>query len=258
SISSPDETFEGDKKSESRGPTDKEDKDSGKTIDEGGSVTIDRIDDPLKAVKIAMDNRVAMKEKLPEPIAEYPCAIEEAARLQFHRKLVEHNQELLAGPPPTMVYKLPPFKATLEPIEEKSEHRSVELNKNDQVQIVPDSEEEWLKDTSLAPSTKDIQESEAIPSLDEELATQLWEEVREKLKGKSEDEKPPFSAIAPSSDWDDKDDLELPPNSDWEGEVDMASEDSVLRTLPEYMGEYEAKSEVNPIPTVNFQAKEPE
>lgn len=97
-------------------PNPNPDKDSGKTIDEGGSVTIDRIDDPLKAVKIAMDNRVAMKEKLTETIAEYPCAIEEATRLQFHKKLVEHNQELLEGPPPTLVYKLPPFKATLEPI----------------------------------------------------------------------------------------------------------------------------------------------
>lgn len=134
----------------------------------------------------------------------------------------------------------------------------MELNKNDQIQIVPNSEEELLKDTSRDSSIEVIQESESIPSLDEDLATQLWEEVREKLKGKSDDGKPPLSAIAPSSDWNDIDDLELTPNSDWEREFDMASEDSILKTLLKYMGEYEARSEVIPIPTVNFPAQEPE
>lgn len=67
-----------------------------------------------------------------------------------------------------------------------------------------------------------------------------------------------MSAIAPSSDWNDIDDLELTPNSDWEREFDMASEDSILKTLLKYMGEYEARSEVIPIPTVNFPAQEPE
>lgn len=51
----------------------------------------------------------------------------------------------------------------------------MELNKNDQIQIVPNSEEELLKDTSRDSSIEVIQESESIPSLDEDLATQLWE-----------------------------------------------------------------------------------
>ena len=50
---------------------------SASSSDKGGSVTIDRIDDPLQAVKTAMENRVAMKEKLPKELAEYPCAVEE-------------------------------------------------------------------------------------------------------------------------------------------------------------------------------------
>ena len=54
-------------------------------------MTIDPIDDPLRAVKIAIENRVAMKESLPKNLAAYPCAIEELANLQFHQKLIEHN-----------------------------------------------------------------------------------------------------------------------------------------------------------------------
>ena len=77
------------------------------SLDKGGSVTIDKLDDPLQAVKIAMDNRVAMKENLPKELAEYPCAVEESAQLQFHQKLIEHNQALLEELPPRLVHKLP-------------------------------------------------------------------------------------------------------------------------------------------------------
>ena len=86
--------------------------------DKGGSVTIDKIDDPLLAMKIAMDNRVAMKEKLPKELAEYPCAVEESAQLQFHQKRIEHNQALLEGLPTKLVHKRPPFQINLEPISE--------------------------------------------------------------------------------------------------------------------------------------------
>ena len=61
------------------------------------------MDDPLMTVKIAMENREAMKESLQEKLATYPCAIEEAANLQFHRKSIEHNQAILEGPPPVMI-----------------------------------------------------------------------------------------------------------------------------------------------------------
>ena len=82
-------------------------------------------DDPLRAVKIAMENRVAMKECLPKRLATYPCAIEEFANLQFHQKLIEHNQTLLEGPPPAMIPQLPPFKTELEPVLESKEGKNI-------------------------------------------------------------------------------------------------------------------------------------
>ena len=44
-------------------------------------MTINPFDDPLRAVKIAMENRVAMKESLPKKLATYPWAIEESTNL---------------------------------------------------------------------------------------------------------------------------------------------------------------------------------
>ena len=67
------------------------------------------------AVKIAMENRVAMKERLREKLATYPCAVEEAANIQFYKKLIEHNQDILEGPFLAKIHHMHPFKSKLEP-----------------------------------------------------------------------------------------------------------------------------------------------
>ena len=69
-------------------------------------------------------------------------------------------------------------------------------NKVDPPQIVLDLEEDLSGQPSGDLGTKSFVKPKTIPSLDKELATQLWEEVREKLKIKDEDEKPPLSIIA--------------------------------------------------------------
>ena len=95
------------------------------------------IDDPLRAAKIAMENRVTMKESLPEKLTTYPCAIEESGNLQFHQKLIEHNQTILEGPPPTMIPQIPPFRSKLEPVLEKPKgEKSQSSNEVDPPQIV--------------------------------------------------------------------------------------------------------------------------
>ena len=100
--------------------------------------------------------------------------------------------------------------------------------------------------------------SESIPSLDEELATQLWEEVREKLKGKTADGKPPLTSIAQT----DKTDGHLSASSsvrgDWESETVVSSQDTQLNSLPNYLGEYEARSEIVPVPTARSTINEPQ
>ena len=234
------------------------DNDGTSSSDKGGSVAIDKVDDPLQAVKTAMENRVALKKELPKALAEYPCAVEESAQLQFHQKLIEHNQTLLEGPPPRLVHRLPPFHSNLEPIIEVPvtvEQPEPELRESPFG--VPDSEEggsvNVRQNTRIGPN-----ESESIPSLDEELATQLWEEVREKLKGKTADGKPPLTSIAQT----DKTDGHLSASSsvrgDWESETVVSSQDTQLNSLPNYLGEYEARSEIVPVPTARSTINEPQ
>ena len=94
--------------------------------------------------------------------------------------------------------------------------------------------------------TEDQNVSESIPSLDEELATQLWEEVREKLKSKTEEDKPPIASIAQSENFNEHLDASPDASGDWESETVVSSHDTHLDALPNYLGEYEARSEVVP------------
>ena len=88
---SPEELFKNDKRSKSQNASTKKLESSGRSPKKGGSMKIDPIDNPLRAIKIAMEKRVAIKESFLEKLATYPCAIEETTNLQFHQKLIEHN-----------------------------------------------------------------------------------------------------------------------------------------------------------------------
>ncbi|MGJ2631344.1 hypothetical protein ACR8J5_22150, partial [Salmonella enterica subsp. enterica serovar Paratyphi A] len=233
-------------------------KDDTSSSDKGGSVTIDKVDDSLQAMKIAMDNRVALKNELPKALAEYPCAVEESAQLQFHQKLIEHNQTLLEGPPPRLVHRLPPFHINLEPIiEDPRTMEQPELEPRESPLVVPDSEEGG-SGNACQTTRNGPNESESIPSLDEELATQLWEEVREKLKGKTEGGKPPLTSIAQPENSERQLGASPSVSGDWESETVVSSQDTQLNSLPNYLGEYEARSEIVPVPTARSTMNEPQ
>ena len=179
-----------------------------------------------------------MKEKLPKDLAEYPCDVEESAQLQFYQKLVEHNQALLEGPPPKLVHRLPPFRNDLEPISENQvdlEQPEPELSKPPF--MVPDSEDK-SSGSARQMTIEEPNVSESIPSFDEELATQLWEEVREKLKGKIEEDKPPMTSVAQTDNADRHWDVGPSVSGDWESEIVVSSQDTHLNALPNYLGEY--------------------
>ena len=122
--------------------------------------------------------------------------------------------------------------------------------------MVPDSEDR-SSGSSKQIMINEPNVSESIPSLDEELATQLWEEVREKLKGKTEEDKPPIASIAQTEDANIHLDAIPSVSGDWESETVVSSHDTHLDALPNYLGEYEAKSEVIPIPTARSTTNKP-
>ncbi|MCO5560559.1 hypothetical protein L7F22_014174 [Adiantum nelumboides] len=186
----------------------------------------------------------------PGPGPCFKCGVEESTELQFHQKLIEHNQAFLEGIPPRLVHKLPPFHNGLEPIIEENQiaTEQPELELREPPLMVPKFEDKSFGSAKRM-TTSEPNVSQSIPSLDEELATQLWEEVREKLKGKTEDVKPPLTSIAHTKDANIHLDAIPSVSEDWENETMVSSPDTHLDTLPNYLGEYEARSEVFPIPT---------
>ena len=164
----------------------------------------------------------------------------------------------MEGPPPKLVHRLPPFRNDLEPILENPvtiEQPEHELRETPLK--VPDSEEgssgNVRQITSDAPYG-----SQSIPSLDEELATQLWEEVREKLKGKTKDGKPPLTSIAQTENLDRHLGARPSVSGDWESETVVSSHDTQLNSLPDYIGEYEARSDIIPVPTARATINKPQ
>lgn len=209
--------FEGEKEHEALTPKSTNNEGSTSSSDKGGLVTIDRVDDPL----LAMEGRIALKDKLPQKLAQYPCAMEEFANHQFHKKLIEHNQELLEGPRPKVIATLPPFKNSLEPINENQAMENVEDQQGLLPQIIPDFEKGSLPRISLELNQEESHEHNCIPPLDKEFATHLWEEVREKLKDKYEQDKPPLSSIAPSRECTNDNGKNWDSQSIWECETDQ-------------------------------------
>ena len=159
--------------------------------------------------------------------------MEEAANLQFHRKLIEHNQAFLEGPQPTRMHQMPPFKSKLESHESEN---SQSPNNDDLSQVALASKDELFGQPRGYLGTKGFVEHESIPSLDEDLATQLWEEVREKLKSKEVEEKPPLSIVAHLQDRYELQDNDLLSNQGGEKSEGLANEGWLLKMFPDYVG----------------------
>ena len=122
--------------------------------------------------------------------------------------------------------------------------------------MVPNSKEDLSGLPSNESRARSFIQPETIPSLDEELATQLWEKVREKLKAKDEDEKPPLSIITHAEDgYELQDDILSRQNQDKSNGT--ASEDPMLKMLPKYVGEYKSGCEIVPLPIPNVPIQDP-
>lgn len=139
----------------------------------------------------------------------------------------------MEGPTPRRRIKYPPYVKTLETIREE-DMRSEPLEDR----VVPDTEDK-LEDPKLEIPPLEYEEP-TIDALDPELATELWDEVRKKLLNREELTPPPMSYVAPSHE-NSLNDLDMPDPSNWEHLNEASSDANTLRTLPDYLGEYEAR-----------------
>ena len=94
-----------------------------------------------------------------------------------------------------------------------------------------------------------------VPEIEEAMAREMWEAVRQKADDASSSKTPPFS-IVDFSGKEQMDHLVLPNEGDQDSESSFPSKHT-MRTLPSYLGDHEPKSVILKVPSMwNAKRKE--
>ena len=96
---------------------------------------------------------------------------------------------------------------------------------------------------------------DTVPEIEEAIAKEMWEAVRQKAEDASSSKTPPFSIV----DFSGKEQIDprvMPNKGDLDSESSFPSKQT-LRTLPSYLGEYEPRSVILKVPSMwNAKRKE--
>ena len=152
----------------------------------GGSVLLEKNNEPIEAALRAYDSRLAAQLDLPEKLRLYPNAREEKARMFAGRPLIRETQTMMEGPLP--VVSKGPIKLTpsLETILEVSSQKE-----NAQTESGGATEKGMY-------ASKGADTLEEIPEADENLASNLWREVQKRADEEKNKKNltPPFSLVS--------------------------------------------------------------
>ena len=108
-------------------------------------------------------------------------------------------------------------------------------------------EDAALEEVKQEEESADTEETLEIPSLEEETAKELWQEVQKHKENEKEiDTSAPISIVG-QTDYMGMDKLSLT-TEELRGETDGDNKANTLATLPPYLGDYETKIEVIHIP----------
>ena len=151
----------------------------------------------------------------------------------------------MEGPPKPIERGPRPFKTTLEPI---SEVFSTSIEQECEA-LVPTLDTERQADLiSKDKLIKNADSGDMVPEIEEVIAREMWEAVRQKAEDASSSKTPPFSIV----DFSGKEQIDpgiMPNEGDLDSESSFPSKQT-LRTLPSYLGEYEPKSVILKVPSI--------
>ena len=217
----------------------------------GGSVLVEKVNESLEAIKRAYESRITALTEIPPKLKEYPNPREEKVNLAVHQQKIRETQALLEGPPKPIERGPRPFKTTLEPISEVSS--SIEQERE---ALVPTLDTERQADLiSKDKLIKNADSGDTVPEIEEAIAREMWEAVRQKAEDASSSKTPPFS-IVDFSGKEHVDPMVMPSEGDLDSESSFPSKQT-LKTLPSYLGEYEPKSVILKVPSM-WNAKQKE
>ena len=216
----------------------------------GGSVLADKYNEPLDAILKAYEARLKPLETLEERWRKYLDPTVEARQLELYQRMVKATQaidqrlEQLANQ-----HKVPQQNQT------ETERRPTVgsekiLGEGSFLQngVLNEPEKEAAKTNLLGPETIS---TTTIPEVDEDWGNKLWDAIKttQGLKG-SDYTKPPIDELE-----FDRNTLEMGARSDYGDQASEASQESkaeTLKTLPSYLGSYEAKSEIKKFPNLQM------
>ncbi len=177
--------------SDERGETEeprvpKEDKVSSKPSS-GGSMIVDKVNEPLQAALDAHDSRITPLTVIPKKLQEYPNPREEKVRLAVHQQLIRDTQTMLEGLPQAIKRGPVSKKPDLETIPEEASSREC----NESIQE-PLPQEQLCRQSITRSMTL-----EGILEVDKCQAKELWEAVhRHAVENWSDGNvSPPFSEM---------------------------------------------------------------
>ena len=216
-----------------------------------GSVLADKHFEPLDALLQAYEARLKPLETLEERWRKYPDPTVEARQLDIYQRLVEaaqaldqrmkqmSNQDSVPLPNPQEAEQEAHTLVEDEIIEEVSSPQSV----------LP--EKQGMGTTPSNLFGPEINSATTIPECDEDWGNKLWDAIKTTRGQKgSEYTKPPIEEL----DFNQKT-LEMGVRSDYGDQASEASQESkaeTLKTLPSYLGSYEAKSETKKFPNLQM------
>lgn len=208
-----------------------------------GSILAKKMDE-LDAILAAYKARLKPNETIEDRYRKYPDPVVEARQVELYQRVVQAAQALDS--------KLKEAESLVKSLSKETQRIETEPESNmgqkeDTILIEPSLQDLRTQDTNkpaVIPNT-------SIPEVDENWGNKLWEAVNQKREEVSDkQEKPPLVEI----DFD-QHTLAMDLRSedrDKGSEISQESKADTLKTLPSYLGDYEAKSKTKKIPSQKF------
>ena len=201
---------------------------------------VDKVNESLEMLLKQWDARLKSDTPFPPKLQEYPDPLREKIDLIRNQQLIRDTQTTFEGPPAHIIRTPWMTKPELETIQEVADTEENASQGDSETKIEPAVPEELEQEVQaeIVPE---------IPALVEATADELWKDVR-KLKEKEgvSEISAPLSIVG-LTEYMGMDKLSLTDNQS-KGEDDENSEANTLATLPSFLGDYEAKTEVLQVP----------
>ena len=221
-------------------------------VSSGGLVLVEKVNEHLDAIRMAHESRLAAQMEIPKKLQEYPNPLEEKVNLAVHMQMIRETQAILEGRPKPLTRGPVFLKPSLETIPEVTS--SAERGSDAVVpSVLAKSQQQEEKTLDHEHNEKQPLNAtdfgDEIPELEETMAREMWDAVQQRIDEESPSLKsPPFSIV----DFTGRQSIEvdaMPYNED-EGSEESFPSKQTLRTMPSYIGEYEARSVVVKVPSI--------